>query len=151
MKMNIRSLKLLVFLMMAGTVIPLSPLSAAHSEKPTEERYSLKKVRQEIKAYRQINQEDYRPGKKEMEMDGLSLAAHISATAGLASFFLLPPLSLLLLPAGFIMGMIAWRSKRRYEHRRGRGLALAAIAVGGAFTLAVTISLAAFFLTFGIF
>lgn len=82
-------------------------------------------------------------------MDGLSLAAHIAMSAGIASFFLLPELGLLFIPAGFVMGLIALvGGRKRYEHKRGRGLALAAMAVGGAFTLAIFASFTLFLLAF---
>lgn len=78
-------------------------------------------------------------------MDELSLIAYISTVAGIGSLFLIPVASLILMPAGFLMGMIAiFGNEKRYEKRRGRGLALAAVAVGGAYTLVVFGSLLAF-------
>lgn len=78
-------------------------------------------------------------------MDELSLIAYISTVAGIASLFLIPVASLILMPAGFLMGMIAiFGNEKRYEKRRGRGLALAAVAVGGAYTLVVFGSLLVF-------
>ena len=78
-------------------------------------------------------------------IDELSLVAYISTVAGIASFFLAPVASLILMPAGFLMGMITlFGNEKRYEKRRGRGLALAAVAVGGAYTLVVFGSLLAF-------
>ena len=86
---------------------------------------------------------------KDKKMDGLSLVAHIAVCTGIACFFLLPQLGLLFVPAGFIMGVIAWAGgKRRYKDRRGRGLALAAMALGGVFTMAFFASIAIFLLTF---
>ena len=82
-------------------------------------------------------------------MDGLSLAAHIAVSAGIASFFLLPTAGLILLPAGFIMGVIAWAGgRKRYERKRGRGLALAAMVLGGAVVVAVLAALTVFIWTY---
>ena len=78
-------------------------------------------------------------------MDSLSLVAYAFMMAGLASFFFLPPAGLFLLPAAFVMGLVAFLGgKKRYANRRGKGLALAALAVGGGFSLVILISLAAF-------
>jgi len=135
----------LSLLILAGIVVPLSPLGAGHPG-----------------GY--VNLEDAHRGKRELrqsavtddqteeiKMDGLSLAAYVTSITGIASLFLLPTLGLLFLPAGFIMGIIAWRSKKRYERRKGKGLALAAVAIGGAFTLAAMVTLIAFFVTFSLF
>lgn len=85
---------------------------------------------------------------EEKKMDGLSLAAYVGAVAGVASFFILPAVSILLLPAAFVTGTIAILSgRRRYVTRRGRGLALAALILGGAFTLFLFAS----FVAFGLF
>ena|SRR5688572_22037455 len=92
-----------------------------------------------------VNTEPQSPGKEleeEKKLDELSVFAYISAVAGIASFFFIPAASLLFLPAGLVMGMIAIAGgRKRYEKRRGRGLALAAIALGGVFVLAVFASL----------
>lgn len=70
-------------------------------------------------------------------MDALSLTAYIVAVTGVASLFLGPALSLILLPAALVMGIIGIsRGKRKgYKHKKGWGLALAAVVLGGAFTL----------------
>ncbi len=81
----------------------------------------------------------------EKKMDALSLAAYVSAMAGIASFFVVPAASIALLPAAFIMGLIALLSgKKRYLTKRGRGLALTATILGGTFTLFVFASFIAF-------
>lgn len=76
-------------------------------------------------------------GDPEKKMDALSLTAYVSAVTGVASIFLLPALSLALLPAGLVMGIIALARGRRkgYKNKKGWGLALAAVVLGGAFTL----------------
>ncbi len=89
-----------------------------------------------------------RERKEEKKMDVLSLVAYISTMAGVASFFFVPVASLILLPAGLIMGMIGFLGgRKRYESRRGRGLALASLVLGGAFTLMLFAS----FIAFGLF
>jgi len=127
----------------------MSRVGAVHSGRRPQQATS---VQEEVKEVQQTSQDkkiDKKKERKEKKMDGLSLAAHIAVSTGIASFFLLPVLGLILLPAGFLMGIIAWAGgKKKYEHKRGRGLALAAMAIGGAFTLAVLASFALFVLTF---
>ena len=77
-------------------------------------------------------------------MDSLSLIAYIFAVAGVASLFILAPVSIFLMPIAFITGMVAFLNKKRYVNKRGRGLALAAVALGGAFSLIILTSLLAF-------
>ena len=81
------------------------------------------------------------------KLDGLSVTAYAMAMAGLASFFFVPVAGLFLLPIAFITGMVAFFGKKRYVNRRGKGLALAAIILGGGFSLLLLISLAAFALS----
>ncbi|MEO6130519.1 MAG: hypothetical protein ABIQ02_01635 [Saprospiraceae bacterium] len=147
--MQIKHLTITLFLTMATMSIPLALLSAGDSGREISNEHRIEKKAKNIQRISGINQEDIKPGKKEMKMDGLSLAAHISTTTGIASLFLFPSAGLLLIVGGFIMGVIAWRSKKRYEHRRGRGLIIGPIAIGGVFTMMVTLSLIAYFLTFG--
>ena len=135
----------LIVITLLGILIPLSTLEAM----PSGKHLNLEDVRRGKRELKQSEGADEQTEK--IKMDGLSLAAYITSVTGIASLFLVPALGLLFLPAGFIMGIIAWRSKRRYEHRRGRGLALAAVAIGGGFTLMVAVSLIAFFVSFGIF
>ena len=79
------------------------------------------------------------------KLDVLSLVAYIITVAGVSSFFFAPAASLVLFPVAFILGAIAFMGgKKRYENRRGRGLALAAFALGGAFTVVIFGSLLAF-------
>jgi hypothetical protein len=86
---------------------------------------------------------------QDLPLDGLSVAAFASVMLGIASLFIVPALSILLFPAGLVMGAFAafGKNKNRYEKRRGRGLALAAIIVGGAYVglLAVAFLLTAIF------
>lgn len=78
----------------------------------------------------------------ERRMDSLSMIAYGSVVAGLASLFLVPVLGLLLIPGGLVMGLLAlFGGKNRYEKRKGRGLAFAAVILGGAFTVVVVGSL----------
>lgn len=79
------------------------------------------------------------------KMDKLSLAAYITTVAGIASFFFAPVAGLVLLPAGFIMGFITFLGgKKRFATKRGRGLAIAAVVLGGAFSIFVFASFIAF-------
>ena len=124
---NNRFLLILIFSTI-GLISPLSVVNAVNTQKGRQEKVEIKK--------------DVKKGKK---MDALSLVAHIAVSTGLASFFFLPMVGLILLPAGFIMGLIAWAGgKRRYERKRGRGLALAAMILGGAFVLGILASLTFF-------
>ena len=92
-----------------------------------------------------IVQEEKKEVKDNKKMDVLSLVAHIVTVAGVASFFVVPPASLVILPVAFILGAIAFLGgKKRYENRRGKGLALTALAIGGAFTVVIFGSLLAF-------
>ncbi len=71
------------------------------------------------------------------KMDALSLTAYVTAVTAIASLFLVPALSLALFPAGMVMGIIGIARGRRkgYKNKKGWGLALAAVVLGGAFTL----------------
>jgi cobalamin biosynthesis protein CobD/CbiB len=103
------------------------------------EGYKTRQEKKEIK-------EEQRDTRK---MDGLSLWAYITAFSALASLFVVPTLSLLLFPAGLVMGIIALvQGKRRLEDRRGRGLAIAAVVLGGAFAALFVISFAIFLVAF---
>ncbi len=95
-------------------------------------------------------QADTLSGEPEKKMDALSLTAYISAVTGVASLFLVPALSLALMPAAFVMGIIGIaRGKRKgYKNKKGWGLALVAVVLGGAYVLlfigAFTIALLSF-------
>ena len=82
--------------------------------------------------------------KQEKKMDSLSLIAYIFAMGGLVSLFFVAPVSLFMMPIAFVSGLVAFLGKKRYNKKRGRGLALAAVAIGGAFTLVILFSLLAF-------
>jgi len=85
---------------------------------------------------------------EEKKMDALSLVAFAGAAAGIASLFIIAPLSILLLPGAFVTGLLALlRGREHYVTRRGRGLAVAALILGGAFTLYLFAS----FVAFGLF
>ena len=138
-----------VLLLMFAGMIPLSPLGAAiHSGKHVNLE-DVKKGKTEIKQFAKEKRADIKKIRREKKMDGLSLGAHIATCSGVVSLFLVPALSILLLPAGFIMGAIACKDKKRYEHRRGRGLAIASAAIGGAMILLIASSYVVFFLTGG--
>lgn len=103
--------------------------------------------------------EGYKTGKEKKEfkdeqqdirkMDELSLWAYISTVTGIASLFVIPAASLLLFPAGLVMGIIALVGRRRrLEDRRGKGLAIAAVVLGGAYTALFVISFAIFLFAF---
>ena len=77
-------------------------------------------------------QKIYQAEEGEKKMDTLSLVSYIASVGGLAALFLLPQAAALLMLGGFIGGLVALASaKRRFRNRRGRGLAIAAVAVGG--------------------
>ena len=111
---------------------PLSVVNAVNTQKGKKEKTEAKK---------EVDQ-----GRK---MDGLSLAAHIAITAGIASLFLVPELAIFLIPAGIVMGFIAWLGrKKRYENRQGSGLALEAVLIGGALAFLILISMVGYILSY---
>lgn len=95
-------------------------------------------------------QVDTLSGEPEKKMDALSLTAYISAVTGVASLFLVPALSLALLPAGLVMGIIALARGRRkgYKNKKGWGLALAAVVLGGGLVLLFMTALVVALLSF---
>ena len=82
----------------------------------------------------------------ERKIETVSLIAYISAVSGIASLFIIPSLSFLLFPAGFVLGLIAFMNKRRRINRRSRSLALVAAILGGAFIGVVFTSFLVFLL-----
>jgi hypothetical protein len=69
---------------------------------------------------------------EEEKMDTLSLVSYIASVGGLVALFLLPQVAAILMLGGFIGGLVAVASaKRRFRNRKGRGLAIAAMVVGG--------------------
>lgn len=129
--------RLIIFFLFCfiGSVAPLSYVNAVNSHKDKEE-----KVEKEKKA----------AVEEPKKMDGLSLAAHIAITTGIASLFILPPLSLLFFTLGFALGMTAWaQRRRRYINKRGRGLALTAVILGGTVVTLIAISFVGFLLSGG--
>ncbi len=96
-------------------------------------------------------QADTLSGDPDKKMDALSLTAYVTAVTGVASIFLIPALSLLLMPAGLIMGIIGIARGRRkwYKNKRGYGLALAAVVLGGGVTLLFMAAIVIAILTFG--
>lgn len=141
--MKIKSPDLLKFLILAAMLLPLSRLGAVHAQKPL----NLEDVRRGVIDLRQYDKKEISVTKPERKkMDGLSLISYVSTTVGLASLFILPVLGGILIPLGTILGLFAWTSKKRYIHRRGRGLAIASVAVGGAFAFLIVVSFIAFFL-----
>jgi len=118
-----------------GFLTPLSYVNAVNTQQDEQE-----KVEKEKKA----------PEEDTRKMDGLSLAAHIGITAGLASLFILPPLSLLFFTLGFAFGLTAWsQRRRRYATRRGKGLALTAVILGGVFVTIIALSFVGYLLSGG--
>ncbi len=109
-----------------------SPVYAIEGYKTRQEKKDLKDEQQDAR-----------------KMDELSLWSYIAAVTGIASFFVLPAASLLLFPAGLVMGIIALvRGRRSIEDRRGKGLAIAAVVLGGAYTALFVISFAIFLIAF---
>ncbi len=135
-----------ILLLWLGMVTPSVLLGVANSRKPI----NLEDVRSGVIELRQSDKKDNTDTKQERKkMDGLSLVSYVSTTVGLASLFLLPALGAVLIPLGSILGLFSWTNKKRYEHRRGRGLAIASSAIGGAFALLIAVSFIAFFLSGG--
>lgn len=125
--------------------LPLLPLGAVNPK-----LLNLEDVRRGVIDLRQADKKDNTAAKPESKkMDGLSLTSYVATTVGLASLFLLPAIGAVLIPLGTILGLFSWTNKKRYEHRRGRGLAIASSAVGGAFALLIAVSFIAFFLSGG--
>ena len=112
-----------LLLIIIGIMAPISYSNAVNTQKEGLEKIERRKAD--------------KPEKQ--KIDVLSLVAHIAMTLGIASLFVVPELSLVLIPAAFIMGLIAWKN-RRYDHKRGKGLALSALILGGVFTTMVAIS-----------
>ncbi len=130
-----------------GSMVPSSHLCAANLNGQPVNLEDVRRGKTEMSQSGKEKEQDPKKEKAQKKMDGLSLAAHISITAGIASLFILPPLGLLLIPAGIIMGLIAWGGgKKRYENRRGRGLAMEGVILTGAlaFLLAISFVAAAF-------
>jgi hypothetical protein len=76
--------------------------------------------------------ETFLAAEKDKKMDTLSLVSYIASVGGLVALFLLPQVAAILMLGGFIGGLVAVASaKRRFRNRKGRGLAIAAIVVGG--------------------
>jgi hypothetical protein len=118
-----------------GFLTPLSYVNAVNSHKEKQERVEKEK---------KSTAEDPR------KLDGLSLAAHIATTFGIASLFVLPPLSLLFFTLGFALGITAWsQRRRRYINKRGQGLALTAVILGGTVVTLIAISFVGFLLSPG--
>ena len=131
--MQVNRLILFILLSFIGSLAPLSDVNAVNTHRDQRERVEKKK-----------------PDKEEnpKKMDGLSLAAHIAITIGIASLFIVPPLSLLFFTLGFAMGMTAWsQRRRRYINRRGQGLALTAVILGGTVVTLIAISFVGYLLS----
>lgn len=104
-------------------------------------------VHSEVRAKEKTEKSEKKDQEKTKKLDPLSLTAYLFTMAGLVSFFFVPVASLIILPIAFITGMVAFFNRKRFEKRRGRGLALAAFVIGGGFSLLILISLAAFALS----
>ena len=138
-----------VILLVLGGMIPLSPLGAAIHSGTFVNLEDVKRGKTEIRKSGKEKDPETKKPKVVKKMDGLSLAAHIAMCTGVASLFLVPALGIILLPAAFIMGAMACLDKKRYEHKRGRGLAIAPAVLGAAMVLLIASSFIAFFLTGG--
>jgi hypothetical protein len=135
-----------ILLLWLGMLTPSVVLGAAYNRKPI----NLEDLRSGVIELRHADKKERKNPKPEnKKMDGLSLVSYVSTTVGLASLFLLPAIGAVLIPVGAILGLFSWTNKKRYEHRRGRGLAIASSAVGGAFALLIAVSFIAFFLSGG--
>ena len=79
--------------------------------------------------------------KDERVMDGLSLASYVTTVASLAGLFFTPA-TIIGLPVAFVLGLVALvRRRGHFQNRRGKGLALTAVILGGAFTTLAAIEL----------
>lgn len=129
---SVKNSTLLIILLLSLTslIVPVSPAGAVNAENLSKKE--LKKA-----------------AKEERKMDTLSLVGYLSAVGGIASLFIVPLASLVLLPAAFVMGVIGlYRGKRYYQNTRGWGLSLAATILGGLFILVFTGSFLIFLLSF---
>ena len=131
--------RLIIFFLLCfiGFLTPLSYVNAVNTHKERQEKFDKEKEKKS-------------PEEDPRKMDGLSLAAHIAITTGIASLFILPPLSLLFFTLGFALGMTAWsQRRRRYINKRGQGLALTAVILGGTVVTLIAISFVGFLLSPG--
>jgi hypothetical protein len=130
--MNLRIALCLFLMMMVG-----SQVLAVHGNGKTKEKTE------------RTDKKEKNP--EQLPMDQLSLWAYILSFAGMGALFFstawtgLPALALL--TAGFIMGLIGVLSGRnRYKLRRGKGLAIAAMVIGGILPGLTVIALLVFLL-----